>query len=62
MLKTLVILIAAVIVGVLIFAATKPDTFRVQRAASRSHRRRPRSLSSSISQNRSKPTTPSCLR
>jgi uncharacterized protein YndB with AHSA1/START domain len=34
MIKTIVIVIAALIAGVLIFAATKPDTFRVQRAAS----------------------------
>lgn len=34
MLKTIIIIVAVVIVGVLIFAATKPDTFRVQRAAS----------------------------
>lgn len=33
MLKTITIIIAVVIVGVLIFAATKPDTFRVQRSA-----------------------------
>ena len=34
MLKTVSIVIAVLIAGVLIFAATKPDTFRVQRAAS----------------------------
>jgi uncharacterized protein YndB with AHSA1/START domain len=34
MLKTVSIIIAVLIAGVLIFAATKPDTFRVQRAAS----------------------------
>ena len=34
MLKTVGIIIAMLIAGVLIFAATKPDTFRVQRAAS----------------------------
>jgi uncharacterized protein YndB with AHSA1/START domain len=34
MLKTIGIIIAALIVGVLIFAATKPDIFRVQRSAS----------------------------
>ncbi len=34
MLKIIGIVIAALIVGILIFAATKPDTFRVQRSAS----------------------------
>lgn len=34
MLKTIAIIIAVLIAAVLIFAATKPDTFRVQRAAS----------------------------
>ena len=34
MLKTVSIIIAVLIAGVLILAATKPDTFRVQRAAS----------------------------
>ena len=34
MIKTIVIVVVALIAGVLIFAATKPDTFRVQRAAS----------------------------
>jgi len=34
MFKTVGIIIAVLIAGVLIFAATKPDTFRVQRAAS----------------------------
>ena len=34
MLKTLGIIIAVLIAGILIFAATKPDTFRVQRSAS----------------------------
>ena len=34
MIKTIAIVIAALIAGVLIFAATKPDTFRVQRSAS----------------------------
>ena len=34
MLKIIVIVVAVLIAGVLIFAATKPDTFRVQRAAS----------------------------
>ncbi len=34
MLKTIGIVVAVLIVGVLIFAATKPDTFRVQRSAS----------------------------
>ena len=34
MLKITAIVIAVLIAGVLIFAATKPDTFRVQRAAS----------------------------
>lgn len=33
MLKTITIIIAALVAGVLIVAATKPDTFRVQRAA-----------------------------
>lgn len=33
MLKTIVVIVAVVIAGILIFAATKPDTFRVQRAA-----------------------------
>ena len=34
MLKFIGIIVAVVIVGILIFAATKPDTFRVQRSAS----------------------------
>ncbi len=34
MLKTIAIVIVVPIAGVLIFAATKPDTFRIQRAAS----------------------------
>ena len=34
MLKTILIVVAAFIVGVLAFAATKPDTFSVQRSAS----------------------------
>ncbi len=34
MIKTIVIVVVALIAGVLIFAATKPDTFRVQRSAS----------------------------
>jgi uncharacterized protein YndB with AHSA1/START domain len=34
MLKTIAIIIAVLIAGVLIFAATKPDTFRVERSAS----------------------------
>jgi len=34
MLKTIAIVVAVLIAGVLMFAATKPDTFRVQRAAS----------------------------
>jgi uncharacterized protein YndB with AHSA1/START domain len=34
MLKTIAIIIVVLIAGVLILAATKPDTFRVQRAAS----------------------------
>ena len=34
MLKTIGIVVIVLIVGVLVFAATKPDTFRVQRAAS----------------------------
>jgi hypothetical protein len=34
MIKTIAIVVVALIAGVLIFAATKPDTFRVQRAAS----------------------------
>ena len=34
MLKTIAIVVAVMIAGVLVFAATKPDTFRVQRAAS----------------------------
>ena len=34
MLKTILIIVVVLIVGVLIFAATKPDTFRVERAAS----------------------------
>jgi hypothetical protein len=34
MLKTIAIVVAVLIAGVLVFAATKPDTFRVQRAAS----------------------------
>jgi len=34
MLKTIAIVVAVLIAGVLIFAATKPDTFRVQRSAS----------------------------
>ncbi len=34
MIKTIVIVVVVLIAGVLIFAATKPDTFRVQRAAS----------------------------
>lgn len=33
MLKFILIIVAVLIAGVLIFAATKPDTFRVQRAA-----------------------------
>ncbi len=33
MLKTIAIAVAVVVAGVLIHAATKPDTFRVQRAA-----------------------------
>jgi uncharacterized protein YndB with AHSA1/START domain len=34
MLKIIAIFVAALIAGILIFAATKPDTFRVQRATS----------------------------
>lgn len=34
MLKTILIIVVVLIAGVLIFAATKPDTFRVERAAS----------------------------
>ena len=34
MLKTILIIVVVLIAGVLIFAATKPDTFRVQRSAS----------------------------
>ena len=34
MLKTIAIVVAVLIAGVLVFAATKPDTFRVERAAS----------------------------
>jgi len=34
MIKKIAIIVAVLIAGVLIFAATKPDTFRVQRAAS----------------------------
>src|SRR5258706_10452102 len=34
MLKTILIIVVVLIAGVLIFAATKPDTFRVQRTAS----------------------------
>jgi hypothetical protein len=34
MLKIIVIIIVAAIAGVLLLATTKPDTFRVQRAAS----------------------------
>jgi Polyketide cyclase / dehydrase and lipid transport len=34
MLKTIAIVVVVLIAGVLIFAATKPDTFRVQRSAS----------------------------
>jgi uncharacterized protein YndB with AHSA1/START domain len=34
MLKTIAIIIAVLIAGVLIFAATKPDTFRVERSTS----------------------------
>ena len=34
MIKVIVIVVVALIAGVLIFAATKPDTFRVERAAS----------------------------
>lgn len=34
MIKTIVIVVVVLIAGVLIFAATKPDTFRVQRVAS----------------------------
>jgi uncharacterized protein YndB with AHSA1/START domain len=34
MFKTIAVVIVVVIAGVLVFAATKPDTFRVQRAAS----------------------------
>ncbi len=34
MIKTIVIVVAVLIAAVLIFAATKPDTFRVQCAAS----------------------------
>src|SRR6476660_3352771 len=33
MIKIIAILVAALVAGVLIFAATKPDTFRVQRSA-----------------------------
>ena len=33
MIKTIAIIVVVLIAGVLIFAATKPDTFRVQRAA-----------------------------
>jgi hypothetical protein len=34
MLKKIAVVVAVLIAGVLVFAATKPDTFRVQRAAS----------------------------
>ena len=34
MLKTIAIVVVVLITGVLIFAATKPDTFRIQRSAS----------------------------
>lgn len=34
MIKTLVIVVVVLIAGVLIFAATKPDTFRIERSAS----------------------------
>jgi carbon monoxide dehydrogenase subunit G len=34
MLKTIAVAVAVVIVGILVYAATKPDSFRVQRAAS----------------------------
>ena len=34
MLKTIAIVVVVLIAGVLVFAATKPDTFRVQRSAS----------------------------
>ena len=34
MLKTIGIIVAALIAGVLLYAATRPDTFRIQRAAS----------------------------
>lgn len=34
MIKTIIIVVVVLIAGVLVFAATKPDTFRVQRAAS----------------------------
>ena len=34
MLKSIAIIVVVLIAGVLVFAATKPDTFRVQRAAS----------------------------
>ena len=34
MLKTIAIIVAVLIAGVLIFAATKPDTFRLERSAS----------------------------
>jgi uncharacterized protein YndB with AHSA1/START domain len=34
MLKTIAIVVVVLVAGVLIFAATKPDTFRIQRAAS----------------------------
>lgn len=33
MLKTIALVIIVLVAGVLLFAATKPDTFRVQRAA-----------------------------
>ncbi|HEY5930266.1 MAG TPA: polyketide cyclase, partial [Burkholderiales bacterium] len=34
MLKVIFIIVVVLIAGVLVFAATKPDTFRVQRSAS----------------------------
>ena len=34
MLKIIAIIVVVLVAGVLVFAATKPDTFRVQRAAS----------------------------
>ena len=33
MLKTIALVIVVIVAGILIFAATKPDTFRVERAA-----------------------------